>query len=55
MVVNAQSTKAPIQRLADRISAVFVPIVTVGAIATYFIWRYNGYSLTQSISVAITV
>ncbi|CAB4824247.1 unannotated protein [freshwater metagenome] len=55
MVVNAQSTKAPIQRLADRISAVFVPIVTIGAIATYFIWRYNGYSLTQSISVAITV
>jgi len=55
MVVNAQSTKAPIQRLADRISAVFVPVVTLGAIATYFVWRYNGDSLTQSISVAITV
>ncbi len=55
MVVNAQSTKAPIQRLADRISAVFVPVVTLGAIATYFVWRYNGDSLIQSISVAITV
>jgi len=55
MVISAQGTKAPIQRLADRISAVFVPIVTVLSIVTFAAWYYSGYSLTQSISVAITV
>ena len=55
MVISAQGTKAPIQRLADRISAVFVPIVTVLAIGTFAAWYLGGYSLTQSISVAITV
>jgi len=55
MVISAQGTKAPIQRLADRISAVFVPIVTVLSIGTFAAWYYGGYSLTQSISVAITV
>jgi Cu+-exporting ATPase len=55
MVISAQGTKAPIQRLADRISAVFVPIVTVLAIATFAGWYYTGSSLTESISIAITV
>lgn len=55
MVISAQGTKAPIQRLADRISAVFVPIVTVGAIATFAVWYITGGDLTQSISIAITV
>lgn len=55
MVISAQGTKAPIQRLADRISAVFVPIVTVLSIGTFAAWYLSGYSLTQSISVAITV
>jgi Cu+-exporting ATPase len=55
MVISAQGTKAPIQRLADRISAVFVPIVTVLAIATFAGWYYTGSTLTESISIAITV
>ncbi len=64
MVVEAQSSKAPIQRLADRISAVFVPVVTLVAIGTFFLWYYyldavinggDGRSLSTSISVAITV
>jgi Cu+-exporting ATPase len=55
MVISAQGTKAPIQRLADRISAVFVPIVTVIAIGTFAGWYFTGSSLTESISVAITV
>ena len=55
MVISAQGTKAPIQRLADRISAVFVPIVTVLSLGTFAAWYLGGYSLTQSISVAITV
>jgi Cu+-exporting ATPase len=55
MVVSAQGTKAPIQRLADRISAVFVPVVTLLAIGTFLGWHYTGHSLTQSISSAIAV
>jgi Cu+-exporting ATPase len=55
MVISAQGTKAPIQRLADRISAVFVPIVTVLAIGTFAGWYFTGSSLTKSISIAITV
>ena len=55
MVISAQGTKAPIQRLADRISAVFVPIVTAGAIATFAVWYATGSTLTVSISHAIAV
>ena len=55
MVVQAQGSKAPIQRLADRIAAVFVPVVTLLAIGTFFAWRYLDHSLSQSISSAITV
>jgi Cu+-exporting ATPase len=38
LVQEAQGTRAPIQRLADRISAVFVPVVISVAIATFVIW-----------------
>lgn len=55
MVISAQGSKAPIQRLADRISAVFVPVVTLISIGTYFGWRYTDHTLTQAISAAIAV
>ena len=60
MVVQAQGEKAPIQRVADRIASVFVPIVTVLAIATFFAWYFlgnngEGHSVGQSIQIAITV
>ena len=55
MVISAQGTKAPIQRLADRISAVFVPIVTVLAIGTFAGWYFTGSTLMKSVSIAITV
>ena len=38
LVQQAQSSKAPIQRLADRISAVFVPVVLSLAVATFVLW-----------------
>jgi Cu+-exporting ATPase len=38
LVQQAQGTKAPIQRLADRISAIFVPIVLSIAVATFVVW-----------------
>lgn len=56
MVVTAQGTKAPIQALADKIASIFVPVVTVLAIATLEYWYYfANKSLTYSISTAITV
>ena len=55
MVISAQGTKAPIQRLADRISAVFVPVVTMISIGTFAGWYYSGHTLTRSVSIAITV
>jgi Cu+-exporting ATPase len=42
MVEEAQGSKAPIQRLADRISAVFVPVVVVIATITFFVWLALG-------------
>ena len=56
MVVTAQGNKAPIQALADKIAAIFVPVVTLLAISTFAGWYYLGdASLTESISRAITV
>ena len=56
MVVTAQGAKAPIQALADRISAIFVPVVTLVAVATFASWYYLfEESITFSISTAITV
>lgn len=38
MVREAQASKAPVQRLVDRISAVFVPVVTLIAVITFIVW-----------------
>ncbi|MGB8644460.1 MAG: heavy metal translocating P-type ATPase, partial [Anaerolineae bacterium] len=42
LVEQAQGSKAPIQRLADQIAAVFVPIVIVLAVATFVVWLLFG-------------
>jgi Cu+-exporting ATPase len=42
LVTDAQSGKAPVQRLADRISGVFVPVVLVLAAATLGFWLGRG-------------
>lgn len=55
MVLAAQSEKAPIQRLADRISGVFVPIVLLTAIATLATWLYLDNPISRSISAAVAV
>lgn len=40
MIAEAQGSKAPIQRLADQVSAVFVPIVVAIAILTFLVWFF---------------
>jgi len=42
MVEEAQGSKAPVQRLADRVSAIFVPIVLVVALGTFAAWMVFG-------------
>lgn len=42
MVANAQGSKAPVQRLADRLSAIFVPLILVVAFAALGIWLFMG-------------
>lgn len=55
LVTQAQAGKAPIQRLADRISAVFVPAVILIALATLGGWVWYGIDLTTAVGRAITV
>jgi Cu+-exporting ATPase len=56
MVKDAQKSKPKIQRIADKVSAVFVPIVIVIAFATFFIWfSYIGETLSFSLLKAVAV
>jgi Cu+-exporting ATPase len=55
LVTEAQSGKAPVQRLADRVSAVFVPVVIGLAVATLGFWLGNGAGLTFAFTAAVAV
>ena len=55
MVSDAQSGKASIQRLADRVSAVFVPVVLVIAVVTLAGWLLTGHSATAAFTAAVAV
>ena len=55
MVTAAQAGKAPVQRLADRISGVFVPAVLVLSAATLAVWLLLGQSLQQAFMAAVAV
>lgn len=55
MVQEAQGSKAPVQRLADKIAGVFVPVVISLAIITLFAWIAFGGTVVQGIMAAVTV
>lgn len=53
MVEDAQSSKAPIERIADKVSWIFVPIIIVISIVTFFVWYYFTWSIEASIVPAV--
>jgi Cu+-exporting ATPase len=59
LVEDAQASRAPIQRLADRVAAVFVPVVLTIAAATFAVWLAFGpspsfvYALTNAVAVLV--
>ena len=55
LVTKAQAGKAPVQRLADRVSAIFVPAVLVIAAATLAGWLASGASPTTAFTAAVAV
>lgn len=55
MVEEAQGSKAPVQRLADKVSGIFVPIVVVVAIVTFAIWFLVTGEINPAILAAVSV
>jgi len=55
LVEEAQGSKAPIQRLADRVAAVFVPIVMGVATLTFFVWLAAGAGFTPALIRLVAV
>ncbi|MGA7148501.1 MAG: heavy metal translocating P-type ATPase [Microbacterium sp.] len=55
LVEAAQSGKADVQRLADRISGIFVPIVLLISLATLATWLTLGYDATMAFTAAVAV
>lgn len=57
MVQDAQGSKAPVQKLVDKIAGIFVPVVIAIAIAAFVVWNIFGgeNALTQGILALVTV
>jgi heavy metal translocating P-type ATPase len=55
LVADAQATKAPVQRLADQISGIFVPAVITIALVVFATWMIVSGDISQSMSNAVAV
>jgi len=55
LVEDAQAAKAPIQRLVDQVSAVFVPVVIVIAAITFTLWWLSGAAVESALIHAVAV
>ena len=55
MVSDAAATKAPIAKIADKVSGIFVPAVITIAVITFIVWMLTGQSFGFSLSRAISV
>ncbi len=55
MVREAGTSKAPIQKLADKVAAVFVPAVLGIAVLTFLIWYFTTWNLSDAMNYAISV
>ena len=55
LVAEAQAGKAPVQRLADRVSGVFVPVVLALALATLAGWLLAGGGVSEAFTAAVSV
>ena len=55
LVARAQTGKAPIQRLVDRISSIFVPVIIVISLATFIFWLSLGEPFEMALVAAISV
>lgn len=56
LVKKAQSSHAPIQKLTDRVSDIFVPVVLIVAILTFLIWYvFIGHDVSHSLIFAVSV
>ncbi len=55
MVSDAAATKAPIAKVADKVSGVFVPVVITIAVITTFVWLFTGHSIGYALARGISV
>src|SRR5947209_2929412 len=55
LVTEAQNGKAPVQRLADRVSAVFVPVVLGLAVVTALAWLLTGHGAGAALTASVAV
>lgn len=55
MVSDAAATKAPIAKVADKVSGVFVPVVIGIAVVTFIVWMLTGHAFGYSLARAISV